>query len=57
MKRTENEFDSRQVLSVIERYSEALDLLDAYDHQNMVRPSGRQAIFLHMRNVKMSLPA
>lgn len=29
MKRTENSLDSRQVLSVIERYSTALDLLDA----------------------------
>ena len=29
MKRTENSLDSRQVLSVIEKYSEALDLLDA----------------------------
>lgn len=38
MKRTENELDSRQVLSVIEKYSSALDLLDSYDHQNMTRP-------------------
>lgn len=29
MKRTEKSLDSRQVLSVIEKYSEALDLLDA----------------------------
>ena len=29
MKRTETELDSRQVLSVIEKYSSALDLLDA----------------------------
>ena len=29
MKRTENELDSRQVLSVIEKYSSALDLLDS----------------------------
>lgn len=40
MKRTETELDSRQVLSVIEKYSSALDLLDAYDHQNMIRPEG-----------------
>ncbi|MDY5647348.1 MAG: RhuM family protein, partial [Lachnospiraceae bacterium] len=38
MKRTENELDSKQVLSVIEKYSNALDLLDSYDHQNMTRP-------------------
>ena len=29
MKRTENELDSKQVLSVIEKYSNALDLLDS----------------------------
>lgn len=40
MKRTENALDSRQVLNVIEKYSEALDLLDSYDHQTMTRPSG-----------------
>lgn len=38
MKRTQNSLDSKQVLSVIERYNTALDLLDAYDHQNMTRP-------------------
>ena len=43
MKRTENNLDSRQVLSVIEKYSEALNLLDSYDHQNMARPEGTQA--------------
>ena len=45
MKRTENELDSKQVLSVIERYNTALDLLDAYDHQNMNRPKGNEAIY------------
>lgn len=43
---TENELDSRQVLSVIEKYSEALELLDSYDHQNMQRPSGSQAKYV-----------
>mgnify|MGYP003313576887 CR=1 FL=1 len=37
MRRTENELDSKQILSVIERYNNALDLLDAYDHQTMTR--------------------
>lgn len=46
MKRTENELDSRQVLSVIEKYSNALDLLDAYDHQNMARPKGNEATYV-----------
>lgn len=45
MKRTENSLDSRQVLSVIEKYSEALDLLDAYDHQNMTRPKGNSVTY------------
>lgn len=40
MKRTESSLDSKQVLSVIEKYSEALDLLDSYDHQSMTRPVG-----------------
>lgn len=48
MKRTENSLDSKQVLSVIERYSTALDLLDAYDHQNMQRPKGNEAIYVLM---------
>ena len=46
MKQTENELDSRQVLSVIEKYSSALDLLDSYDHQNMTRPEGNPAIYV-----------
>ncbi|MEI3111163.1 MAG: virulence protein RhuM/Fic/DOC family protein [Oscillospiraceae bacterium] len=45
MTRPENESDSRQVLSVIEKYSSALDLLDAYDHQNMTRPEGNRATY------------
>ena len=43
MKRTENELDSKQILSVIERYNNTLDLLDAYDHQTLKRPKGNQA--------------
>ena len=46
MKRTENELDSRQALSVIEKYSSALDLLDSYDHQNMTRPEGNRATYV-----------
>lgn len=45
-KRKENEFDKQQVLSMIERYSEALDLLDSYDHQNMLRPKGREDTYV-----------
>lgn len=46
MKRTENELDSKQVLSVIEKYSNALDLQDSYDHQNMTRPEGNRATYV-----------
>ena len=46
MKRTQNSLDSKQVLSVIEKYSTALDLLDAYDHQNMTRPKGNSATYV-----------
>lgn len=46
MKRTENQLDAKQVLSVIEKYSTALDLLDAYDHQNMTRPKGTEAVYI-----------
>jgi len=46
MKRTEDALDSRQVLSVIERYNEALELLDAYDHQTMKRPQGNKAVYV-----------
>ncbi len=46
MKRTENSLDSKQVLSVIERYSTALELLDSYDHQRMERPKGNEATYV-----------
>ena len=40
------DFDKEEVLSVIQNYNEALDLLDAYDHQNMTRPNGRDAAYV-----------
>ena len=46
MKRTENELDSKQILSVIERYNNALELLDAYDHQTLKRPRGNEATYV-----------
>lgn len=46
MKRTENSLDVKQVLSVIEKYGVALDLLDDYDHQTMKRPRGSDAIYV-----------
>ena len=46
MKRTENELDGKQVLSVIEKYNMALELLDSYDHQRMSRPKGNKATYV-----------
>jgi len=46
MKRAESDLDAGQVLSVVEKYSTALDLLDSYDHQNMVRPQGTNAVYV-----------
>lgn len=46
MKRTEDSLDAKQVLSVIEKYSTALELLDEYDHQTMGRPEGNGAIYV-----------
>ena len=46
MKRTEDALDSKQILSVIERYSDTLDLLDAYDHQTLKRPKGNEATYV-----------
>ena len=46
MKRTQNEADIRQVLSVIEDYNTALTLLDDYDHQCMKRPQGNKATYV-----------
>ena len=40
MQRIETDLDTKQVLSVVERFSKALDLLDDYDHQMMKRPEG-----------------
>ena len=45
MKRTQNSLDSKQVLSVIEKYSEALELLDSYDPQTMSRPEGNKETY------------
>ncbi|MCC8060087.1 MAG: virulence RhuM family protein [Clostridiales bacterium] len=46
MKRTEQTLDAKQVLSVVEKYSAALDMLDDYDHQRMKRPKGNEAVYV-----------
>ena len=45
MKRAENQLDAQQVLSVVESYSAALDMLDEYDHQTMSKPKGNAATY------------
>ena len=45
MKRAENQLDTQQVLSVIESYSDALDLLDDYDHQTLSKPRGNETVY------------
>ena len=46
MKRAENQLDAKQVLSVIEKFNTALDLLDDYDHQTMKKPAGNKAVYV-----------
>lgn len=45
MKRTQNSLDAKQVLSVIEQYNIALNLLDDYDHQTVKKPDGNKTIY------------
>lgn len=46
LKRTENSLDAGQVLTVVEKYSIALDMLDSYDHQSLTRPKGSAATYI-----------
>ena len=39
------EIDAKEVLSVIETYSNALSLLDDYDHGTISKPKGKQSIY------------
>ena len=45
VKRAENALDTKQVLSVIEKYNTALDMLDDYDHQTMKKPEGNIPVY------------
>jgi prophage maintenance system killer protein len=38
--------DTGQVLAVLEQFSRALDLLDAYDHETMQKPQGSAAAYV-----------
>lgn len=46
IKRTENSLDSKQVLSVIEQYTLALNMLDDYDHQCLQKPKGSENTYV-----------
>lgn len=45
MRRTEDDLDAKQVLTVLEQYNKALNLLDDYDHQAISRPSGNESVY------------
>ena len=45
IRRTENQLDTNQILSVIEQYTYALDLLDDYDHLSVKKPDGTFATY------------
>ncbi len=46
MKRTQENLDAAQILSVVESYTTALDLLDDYDHQCVEKPKGTAATYI-----------
>ena len=46
IKRTGDDLDGKQILSVIENYSTALDMLDDYDHQVLRKPKGRTTTYV-----------
>ena len=46
MKRLETALDAKQVLTVVERYNKALDLLDDYDHQKLEKPKGSKTTYI-----------
>lgn len=42
----ENNLDKEQILSVVESYTQALNLLDDYDHHNVNKPEGNNATYV-----------
>lgn len=42
MKRVSHTLDAEQVLDVVKTYSTALDLLDGYDHQSIIKPKAER---------------
>lgn len=54
MRRVSTDLDASQVLTVVERYSMALNLLDDYDHQTITRPEGTgDAYILHYEECRI----
>lgn len=45
MRRADQQLNIKQVLSIIEQYSDALDMLDDYDHQRLSKPQGRDEVY------------
>lgn len=46
MKRVENSLDTKQVLTEVERYSQALELLECLWSSNIERPKGNTATYI-----------
>lgn len=46
IERVSDELDADQVLEVVRSYASALDLLDDYDHQSIVKPTGTDAVHI-----------
>lgn len=43
---TDNQLDKTQILSVVESYTQALNLLDDYDHQKVNKPEGNSSTYV-----------
>ena len=43
---TDNQLDKNQILSVVESYTQALNLLDDYDHQKVNKPEGNSSTYV-----------
>ncbi len=45
LSRTTNQLESKEILSVLEKYTFALQLLDDYDHQKIKKPKGEKGTY------------
>ena len=46
MERLPQEIGAAQILEIVKSYAPALDLLDDYDHQRLVRPGGSKGVYV-----------